>query len=100
MTCIARNLLDQDAQICSSDRGSWSLLREAVLTGEFERGRAAEITGYKERQARTVLKNLIDEGCPVSPTTRSKVRLGFPLKVVERWLPLLYPSGGVSSERW
>ena len=79
-------------------KGSWPLLREAVLTGEFERGRAEEITGYKERQARTVLNVLIDEGCLVSPTSRSKVRLGFPLKVVERWLPLLYPSGAISGK--
>ncbi len=80
-------------------KGSWSLLREAVLTGEFERGRAEGITGYKERQARTVLNTLIDAGCLVSPTTRSKVRLGFPLKVVERWLPLLYPGGVISGVR-
>jgi Fic family protein len=71
-------------------RGSWPLLREAVVTGEFPRGRARELTGYEERQARTVLNSLIDAGYLVSETTRSPVRLGFPMKVVDRWFPRLY----------
>jgi Fic family protein len=71
-------------------RGSWLLLREAVLAGEFARGRAREITGYEERQARTVLNSLIDAGYLVSETTRSNVRLGLPIKVIDRWFPRLY----------
>lgn len=71
-------------------RGSWPLLREAVLAGEFPRGRAPELTGYEERQARTVLNNLIDAGYLASETTRSNVRLGLPIKVVDRWFPRLY----------
>lgn len=71
-------------------KGSWPLLREAVLAGEFERGKASSLTGYEVRQARTVLNTLIDAGYLVSPTTRSPVRLGFPIKVVERWFPRLY----------
>jgi Fic family protein len=71
-------------------RGSWPLLREAVMAGEFARGRAPELTGYEERQARTVLNTLIDDGYLVSETSRSPVRLGFPMKVVDRWFPKLY----------
>jgi Fic family protein len=71
-------------------RGSWPLLREAVQAGEFPRGRAPKLTGYEERQARTVLNSLIDAGHLVSETTRSPVRLGFPMKAVDRWFPKLY----------
>jgi len=71
-------------------RGSWSLLREAVVAGEFARGRAAELTGYGIRQARTVLNTLIDQGYLVSETTRSPVRLGFPVHIIDRWFPRLY----------
>lgn len=71
-------------------RGSWPLLREAVLVGEFSRGKAPDLTGYRERQARTVLNTLIEKGFLVSPTSRSTVRLGFPLSVVDRWFPRLY----------
>lgn len=73
-------------------KGSWPLLREAVVGGTFARGKAAEITGYEDRQARTVLKALLDLGVLVSPTPKSPVRLGFPAAVVERWLPRLYPA--------
>jgi hypothetical protein len=72
-------------------KGTWPLLREAVMAGKFERGKAPQITGYQERQARTVLNKLIDAGLLVSPTSRSEVRLGFPTSVVDRWFPRLYP---------
>lgn len=67
------------------------------MAGGRARGRAAGLTGYETRQARTVLNTLIDAGYLVSPTPRSPVRLGFPIDVVERWLPRLYPGTAVSS---
>lgn len=75
-------------------KGSWPLLREGVLAGEFARGRAAELTAYEERQARTVLSKLMGRGLLVSSTDRGPVRLGFPVDVVERWFPRLYPGLG------
>lgn len=74
-------------------KGSFALLREAVYAGEFKRGRAEEITGYQERQARAILKKLVEQGYLVSDTPRSPVRLGFPIEAIERWLPRLYPVG-------
>lgn len=81
-------------------KGSWPLLREAVMAGEFSRGAAPALTGYETRQARTVLNTLIDAGYLVSPTARSPVRLGFPISVVERWLPRLYPGTAVPTARF
>ncbi len=71
--------------------GSFQLLREAVLQGEFERGKAAEITGYKDRQARTVISDLNSRGLLISDSPKGPVRLGFPVAVLERWFPQLYP---------
>ncbi len=71
-------------------KGSWPLLREAVIAGEYARGNAPALTGYEERQARTVLNALIENGYLVSPTTRSPVKLGFPTAVIDRWFPRLY----------
>jgi len=71
-------------------KASWPLLREAVISGEFSRGKAPELTGYESRQARTVLNTLIDLRYLASPTARSPVRLGFPAEVVDRWFPRLY----------
>jgi Fic family protein len=73
-------------------KGSFTLLREALLAGEFERGRAAAITGYKERSARAVVSRLIKNGLLVSDTPKSPVRIGFPIGVVERLFPSLYPT--------
>lgn len=73
-------------------QGSYTLLREALLTGRFERGKAMELTGYKERQARSVLKALLDKGLLTSTSERGPVFFGFPQLVVERLLPGLYPS--------
>lgn len=72
-------------------KGSFPLLREAVLTGEFERGHAPALTGYKERMARSVLARLLELGMLVSSGPKSPVRLGFPISVVDRWFPALYP---------
>jgi Fic family protein len=73
-------------------KGAWQLLREAVITGEYARGKAVEITGYEERQARTVMTSLLEKGLLVSPGTRGPLRLGFPIDVVDRWFPRLYPA--------
>ena len=73
-------------------KGSFTLLREALLAGEFERGNAAALTGYKERAARTILSRLIEKGLLVSDTPKSPVRVGFPIGVVERLFPSLYPA--------
>lgn len=72
-------------------KGSYNLLREAFLIGEFDRGKAAAITNYKERQARTVLNSLIKAGLLKADSPRSPVRLAFPISVIENWFPRLYP---------
>lgn len=71
-------------------RGAFSLLREAVLSGNFARGAAPQLTGHQERQARSVLTALLDRKVLISDGLRGDVRLGIPADVVERWFPSLY----------
>ena len=73
-------------------KGSFPLLREALLIGEFERWKVVEITGFIDRAARQVLYALLKKGLLESDTPRGPVRLGFPIDMVERWFPLLYPA--------
>lgn len=73
--------------------GSYKLLREALYSGEVERGKAPELTGYKERMARTVVSKLLDRGLLISDTPKGLLKLGFPLDAVEKWFPRLYPLG-------
>jgi len=73
-------------------KGSYPLLREALLVGEFDRGRAQELTGYKDRMTREIISDLQKKGFLVSDSPRAPLRLGFPIEVIERWFPLLYPT--------
>lgn len=71
-------------------KGSFNLLKEAFYRGEFERGQAANITHYKERQARTVLSSLVEKGILISDTPKSPVRIAFPNAILEDWFPKLF----------
>jgi len=72
-------------------RGSFEILREAYYQGAVPRGRAPEITGYEERRARETVSVLLERGLLRSATPRGPVTLAFPDKVLDRWLPALYP---------
>ena len=83
--------VDDEVSARRLPRGTLALLREALLAGELDRGRAAELTGYRERRGRQILATLIDRGLLVSQAPRAPVQLGFPMDVLERWFPKLYP---------
>ncbi|MGY3581954.1 Fic family protein [Bradyrhizobium sp. USDA 4341] len=78
---------EQEVHAKRLPKGSWRLLREAILAGEYPRSRATDLTGYQDRQARTVISQLIARGCLVSSTPKGAIRLGFPAAIIERWLP-------------
>jgi hypothetical protein len=86
--------VEDEARAGRLPKGAFPVLREAVLSGEVERGHARELTGYRERMGRTIVSKLLERGLLASDGTRDPVRLGFPIEVVERWFPLLYPSVG------
>ena len=73
-------------------KGTFPLLREALLAGEVGRGQAAAITGYGERMARNVVADLLKKGYLQSTGPRAPLSLAFPLDAVERWFPRLYPA--------
>ena len=84
--------IEEEMQVGNLHKGSFPILREALLTGEVPRGRTGEITGYGERMARNVVSDLIKKGYLKSETTRSLLVLSFPIDTVERWFPRLYPA--------
>jgi Fic family protein len=71
---------------------SFALLREALLSGELDRGRVPGLVDVSERTARRVISALIDRRLLVSESHRAPLRLGFPIDVIERWFPKLYPN--------
>ena len=45
-------------------RGSYPVLREAVLAGDVDRALARQLTGFQERMGRTVISKLLGKGTP------------------------------------
>lgn len=67
-----------------------AILSYLAKHGEMPRSAATTITGYQERQARTVVSELLSAKLVTSPSPRAPIQLAFPVHVVERWLPRLY----------
>lgn len=70
---------------------SFALLREALLSGDLERGKVPRLIDVSERTARRVVSALVEKKLLVSESHKAPLRLGFPVDVVERWFPRLYP---------
>ncbi|MBY3433558.1 Fic family protein [Rhizobium laguerreae] len=69
---------------------------EAVLTailyrGELERGEIVTLVGASERSARRLTAALIKSGVVQSETSRTPLRLAFPVELAMRFLPGLFP---------
>lgn len=79
-------------------RGSFAVLREAVMSGEVERSKIPTLTGYEERGARNVTAGLVQRGLLTAATHRAPLRLAFPADVAERWFPNLYPANAGSRQ--
>lgn len=83
--------IEEEVRAKRLPRGSFTVLREAVLAGEVERSRVPLLTGYEERAARKVTSALVQRGMLVAESGRAPLRLGLPADAVERWFPRLYP---------
>ncbi|MGI8783771.1 MAG: Fic family protein [Acidobacteriota bacterium] len=86
------NYVEDEVRAGRLPRGSFVVLREAVLAGQVDRGQARQLTGYQERMGRMILSKLLQKGLLLSNSPKDAVRLGFPIDVVERWFPKLYPT--------
>jgi hypothetical protein len=51
----------------------------------------SSIAGYRDGKSREILYALVRAGLLVEDKSRRIFRLGFPLDIVERWFPKLYP---------
>ena len=72
-------------------RGSFEVLREIILLGALPRARVEEVTGYKERQARSIVARLLELNLIRTSSVRSPLELNIPHNVVGAWFPRLYP---------
>jgi Fic family protein len=88
--------VEEEVRMKRLQRGSFAVLREAVLSGEVERSKIPSLTGYEERAARLVTAGLVERGMLTATTHRAPLRLAFPADVAERWFPNLYPANAGS----
>lgn len=88
--------IEEEVRTKRLQRGSFAVLREAVMNGEVERAKIPALTGFEERTARNVTSALVDRGMLTAATHRAPLRLAFPADVAERWFPNLYPANAGS----
>lgn len=86
--------VEDEVRARRSPKRVFPVLREAFFAGKLDRGQAGALTGYQERMGRKVVSSLLERGLLISTGPRDPVRLGFPLDIVERWFPRLYPAIG------
>ena len=67
------------------------LLEEALIRGEFDRGKIGRITTLPERSARRVLNDVVAAGLLASNTPKGAVSLRFPADALDVLFPRLFP---------
>ncbi|MCB1713835.1 MAG: Fic family protein [Candidatus Competibacteraceae bacterium] len=86
------NRLEQYAMQQGLKPESRFVLREVLQRGELQRGDIPRVSGLKERTARDLLSNLINDGILASETPKGPVSLRFPVKALDTLFPKLYPA--------
>ncbi len=71
---------------------SGTLLEALLYRGALERGAVGAILGVGDRQARRVTSALLEQDILASESARAPIRLAFPAKLAERWMPGLFPA--------
>ncbi|WP_197729809.1 Fic family protein [Rhizobium leguminosarum] len=90
--------IEEEIRAKKLPKGSFQVLREAVLAGEVERSKIQMITGYEERAARNVTSALVERRMLSATSHRSPLRLAFSADTAERWFPNLYPANAGSGK--
>ena len=88
---LAKRLRDYVGKSDTLKPETASILEEALIRGEVERGAVSRITGLPERTARRVLNDAIEAGLLASATPKTAVSLRFPDDSLEILFPRLYP---------
>lgn len=83
-------LCEDRESILGRDRRAALLVREALLAGPYERGRAADLIGRSSRTASKIIRECLDDGLLVSDTEKGALRVGFPMYALAYLVPHLF----------
>jgi len=67
------------------------ILEKILYRGEISRGELPELLNVTERHARRLTSILIEIGILSSESAKSSIKLAFPAKFANRWMPGLFP---------
>lgn len=67
------------------------ILEKILYCGEIARGELPTLLNVTERHARRLTSNLIEIGILSSASSKSSIKLAFPAKFANRWMPGLFP---------
>lgn len=71
---------------------SLQILEAILYRGELARGELSSVLNVTDRHARRLVASLVEKGILISDTSKSALRLAFPISYANRWMPGLFPS--------
>ncbi len=67
------------------------ILEKILYRGEISRVELPELLNVTDRHARRLMANLMEMGILTSESAKSPIKLAFPAKFANRWMPGLFP---------
>jgi hypothetical protein len=67
------------------------ILEKILYRGEVSRSELPELLHVTDRHARRLTSGLIDMGILTSESAKSSIKLAFPAKFANRWMPGVFP---------
>jgi Fic family protein len=74
------------------------LIQELSIKGEIPRGAVPEVLGLKQTMSREIVRKALDENLVYSDSEKRPLKIAFPSKVVEYYLPSLFTDLPVDSD--
>lgn len=83
--------VEEEIRMKTLPEHSGKVLDALLYRGELPRGDIPGIIGAGERHARRITSALLKTGVLASESPRAPLRLAFPAKLADRWMPNLFP---------
>ena len=83
--------VEEEIRLEALPQHAGNVLDAILYRGELPRGEVAGTVGKGDRQARRIVSALQDAGVVTSASTRAPLKIAFPARLAERWMPGLFP---------
>jgi len=83
--------VEEEIRVEALPQHAGNVLDAILYRGELPRGEVPVIVGKGDRQARRIVSALQEAGVVTSASTRAPLKIAFPARLAERWMPGLFP---------